>query len=227
MPLSLGVAELADAARIAEIHTAAFGSNAMLLAQFPTPAVRTALKKSIELKALADIDDPKTTVLVVRDPSLETHSSNAASANEQTRERRNKEQVVAFAKWAHPVQPNENYVEPPWIWPAGTNLGVLDDWAKKTEEAQLRAVGNTPCYRLTFMGTDPSHRRRGAATTMVRWGMDRSRKDGAPAYLESTLEAASFYRNLGFVDVDKISLEYGIDGTEICSTYEEVSFLYR
>ncbi|KAI1655135.1 putative GNAT family acetyltransferase [Daldinia decipiens] len=227
MPLSLSAAEPADAARIAEIHMAAFGSNAMLLAQFPTPAVRDALKKSIELKALADIDDPKTTVLVVRDSSLELGSNSAISTdNERTRGRR-KEQVVAFAKWAHPVRLDEDYVEPPWIWPAGTNLVILNDWAKKAEAAQSRALGNTPCYRLTFMGTDPAHRRRGAATMMVRWGMEHSRKDGAPAYLESTLEAASFYRNIGFVDVDTISLEYRADGAETRSAYEEVSFLYR
>ncbi|KAI1651643.1 putative GNAT family acetyltransferase [Daldinia loculata] len=220
MPL-LSVAELADAARIAEIHMTAFGSNAMLLAQFPTPAVRNALKKSIEMKALADIDDPKTTVLVVRDSSLELHSSNTISAdNEQTHEHR-KEQVIAFAKWAHPVRLDEDYIEPPWIWPTGTNLGILNDWAKKTEAAQSRALGDTPCYRLLFMGTDPAYQRRGAATMMVRWGIEHSRKDGAPAYLESTLEAASFYRNLGFVDVDRISLEYRVDGAETRSIYEE------
>lgn len=54
-----------DAPRIAEIHMAAFGPNAMLHAQFPTPAIRQGLQISIENKALADIDDPKTTVLVV------------------------------------------------------------------------------------------------------------------------------------------------------------------
>ncbi|KAF3067125.1 hypothetical protein GL218_08902 [Daldinia childiae] len=228
MPLSLSVAELTDAARIAEIHMAAFGSNAMLLAQFPTPAVRNALKKSIELKALADIDDLKTTVLVVRDSSSELHNNSTISGdNEQTYERRRKEQVIAFAKWSHPVRLDEDYVEPPWIWPTGTNLDILNDWAKKTEAAQSRALGNTPCYRLTFMGTDPAYQRRGAATMMVRWGIEHSRKDGAPAYLESTLEAAPFYRNLGFVDVDNISLEYQVDGTEERSIYEEVSFLYR
>jgi hypothetical protein len=64
-PLLMRLATRQDAPRIAEIHMAAFGTNAMLLAQFPTPAIRQALQISIENKALADIDDPKTTVLVV------------------------------------------------------------------------------------------------------------------------------------------------------------------
>lgn len=63
--LSLRTAIPEDASRIAEIHMAAFGSNAMLHAQFPTPAIRKRLQTSIEEKALADIRDPKTTVLVV------------------------------------------------------------------------------------------------------------------------------------------------------------------
>ena len=53
-----------DAPRIAEIHMVAFGPNAMLHAQFPTPAIRKRLQTCVEHKALADIDDSKTTVLV-------------------------------------------------------------------------------------------------------------------------------------------------------------------
>ncbi|KAI1798668.1 putative GNAT family acetyltransferase [Daldinia bambusicola] len=211
MPLSLTIADRADAARIAEIHIATFGWNAMFLAQFPTPAVRNDVKHSIELKALADIEDPKTTVLVVRDSSLEPQNSSA----------------ISFAKWTHPVWPGEGYVEPPWVWPVGTDFDILNDWARKTEEAQLRALGNIPCYRLTFMGTDPAYQRRGAASMMVRWGMERSRIDHAPAYLESTLEAAPFYRKLGFTAVEKISLEYRIHGSDTLRTYEEVSFIYN
>jgi len=45
---------------------AAFNPNAMLLAQFPTPEARRGLLESIRVKALADIADPKISVLVVR-----------------------------------------------------------------------------------------------------------------------------------------------------------------
>lgn len=44
---------------------AAFKHNAMLHAQFPTPTIRKSLQTCIEDKALADINDPKITVLVV------------------------------------------------------------------------------------------------------------------------------------------------------------------
>jgi hypothetical protein len=63
--LQLRPATHKDAARIAEIHMAAFKQNAMLHALFPTPAIRRSLQIEIEDKAQADIDDPKISVLVV------------------------------------------------------------------------------------------------------------------------------------------------------------------
>lgn len=148
MSLTLAFAECEDATRIAEIHMAVFGSNAMLLAQFPTPTTRDGLRKSIELKALADIDDSRTTVLVIRF-SIPESPSNAAEVgkNEPSCERLPRGKVIAFAKWAHPVSIEEDYTEPSWIWPAGTDLKIVKDWSEVAEQAQSRAVGNTSCYR--------------------------------------------------------------------------------
>lgn len=150
MPLLLMPALCADAGRIAEIHMAAFSSNAMLRAQFPMPALRESLQNTIELKALADIDDPKTTVLVVRDvPDNETDQAQHESLTRELNgaNARLRDPVVAFAKWSHPVADGEDYTEPPWLWPKGTNWEVLESWTKKTEEAQQRALGQRPCYR--------------------------------------------------------------------------------
>lgn len=63
--LQMRAAVLYDALWIAEIHMAAFGCNAMLHAQFPNLAIHKELQTCIKDKALADITDPKTTVLVV------------------------------------------------------------------------------------------------------------------------------------------------------------------
>lgn len=129
MPLRMSPASQSDASRIAAIHMAAFGTNAMLLAQFPTPTVRERLQLCIAAKALADIRDPKTAVLVVRDDE----SGNG--------------EVVSFAKWSLPVREGETYVEAPWVWPEGTNLEVLDRWTRVVEGAKERVVGEGACYR--------------------------------------------------------------------------------
>ena len=128
MPLNLLEAEEVDAERISEIHMAAFGPNVMLQAQFPTPVIRDQLKICIAAKALADIRDEKTAVLVVRDEE---------SQNE----------IISFAKWHLPVSQSEAYEEPPWLWPDGTDLAVLDAWTEIVEAAKQTILGDQLCYR--------------------------------------------------------------------------------
>lgn len=128
MPLHVCPASETDAPRIAAVHMAAFGANAMLLAQFPTPTIRERLQICIATKALADIRDAKTAVLVVRDDE-------------------NGNDVVGFAKWSLPVWEGEVDAEPPWLWPEGTDLEVLDRWTGVVEGAKERVVGEGPCYR--------------------------------------------------------------------------------
>jgi hypothetical protein len=149
MPLKLCTATPADAPRIAEIHMLAFGSNKMLRAQFPTPAIRAALQKCIEDKALADIEDPKISVLVVRELlSEEQEVVKDERGDVGMGEVVPKEgKVISFAKWSHPIEEGENYVEPPWVWPEGTNLEVLENWGREIDEAYDRVLGATPCYR--------------------------------------------------------------------------------
>ncbi|TPX09086.1 uncharacterized protein E0L32_001652 [Thyridium curvatum] len=67
-----------------------------------------------------------------------------------------------------------------------------------------------PCWILMHLVTRPSQRRRGAAGMLVRWGMDRARETGAPAYLEAGVQGMPVYEKFGFVpvgDVRRVSLE--------------------
>jgi len=75
---------------------------------------------------------------------------------------------------------------------------------------------------LTFIGTDPLHERRGAATSLIRWGLDRCAKNKIPAYLESTLSAAPIYEKLGFKTAERLSIV--LEGPVI---YEEACCLYE
>ncbi|KAH8901507.1 putative GNAT family acetyltransferase [Thozetella sp. PMI_491] len=214
MPVSLEMrlATGADAPRIAEIHMAAFSSNAMLHAQFPTPEIRQGLQRSVEAKARADIDDPRTTVLVV----LSSAGSEQGDGI-----------IISFAKWCHPVLPGEDYVEPDWIWPEGTDLTILDAWTAKTQEAQRGTLGDTPCYRLTFIGTDPAYNGRGAASLLLKWGIAQSNLSRWPIYLESTVEAVPFYRKHGMAEGETISFPTYVDASGNTEIYSETVFTYR
>ena len=113
---------------------AAFGTNAMLLAQFPHPTVREKLQTCIAAKALADIADPNIAVLVVR--------NDVDGADE----------VISFAKWNLPARRGEVCVEAPWLWPEGTDKGVLEEWSGIMEEAKGRVLGEEDCYRESDLG---------------------------------------------------------------------------
>lgn len=81
---------------------------------------------------------------------------------------------------------------------------------------------------LSFIGTDPQHERRGAASMLIQWGLERSNRDNIPIALESTLVAWPLYQKLGFQDEKNISMVLeglGEDGKSI--TYEEKSLIYR
>ncbi|GFG20805.1 GNAT family N-acetyltransferase [Aspergillus udagawae] len=207
MAFTLDTAREADAPRIADIHMAAFHTNGMLLAQFPTPAVRKGLWTSLVNKAIKEIRDPQWEVLVVR----EDHGL-----------------VVSFAKWCLPVSESTLYEEEPWLWPEGTNMAILTAWTEKVEQAADEIMGRTPCYRLSFIATDPSYARRGAGSLLVNWGIERSKKENLPIALESTLDAVPFYQRLGFQAEAHISMPLeGIvkDGESVL--YEEECLVYR
>lgn len=59
---------------------------------------------------------------------------------------------------------------------------------------------------LTFIGTVPQYERRGAATALIQWGLERCCESGTPAYLESTLDAVSLYERLGFKTMHRVSI---------------------
>lgn len=129
MTFELRSATTSDASCIADIHMAAFGRNPLLLAQFPTSEIRHQLRSCIAEKATNDICDPNVIVLVVQDQ---------------------KGRVVSFAKWSMPVSAEAAAMglgaEAPWMWPKGTNLGVLDQWTEMAEGAKRKALGDRPTY---------------------------------------------------------------------------------
>ncbi|GMF81483.1 unnamed protein product [Aspergillus oryzae] len=51
---------------------------------------------------------------------------------------------------------------------------------------------------LDIIGTHPAARRRGVATMLVNWGLERAREDGLEVYLSSTQEGRFVYERLGF-----------------------------
>lgn len=78
------------------------------------------------------------------------------------------------------------------------------------------------------MATDPAYERRGAASMLLQWGIDRGRSEHVPVYLESTIEAAALYERNHFRSEDGFSMVLkgmGRDGEPV--TYSEMCFVLR
>ncbi|KAH7403429.1 amidase signature domain-containing protein [Cadophora sp. MPI-SDFR-AT-0126] len=210
MVLQLFQACLPDADRIATIHLEAFDSNPLLHAQFPTPASLKSLLPILSgetLRAIQNAQDTKA-ILVVKDTELEGD-----------------EQIIAFAKWDLPTETKTELHEGV-TWPEDCQQEWLVRYHELAEAAKDRVVGDAKCYRLTFVGTLPKHRGRGAGTMLSEWGVEKAKQDKVPIYLESTIPASSLYRRLGFVSLDGLSMLLpgnGPDGGP--NIYEELGML--
>ena len=80
---------------------------------------------------------------------------------------------------------------------------------------------------LNFIATLPNHERRGAASLMINWGLERSKAENIPAALESTMNAAASYERLGFRPERNIStMLVGLKEDGQVVHYEETCFVF-
>ncbi|KUJ20308.1 amidase signature enzyme [Mollisia scopiformis] len=212
MVLQLSAANVADVDEIAAVHLAAFDSNILLHAQFPTSTSLDVLRFYLSQEMLASIQGGRQSgkaVFVVRD----------TEANDK---------IVSFAKWDLPgpaaESPNLSVQDITCI--EGCNKEYLDQYVSKAEAAKFRVVGNKPCYRLTFVGTLPKYQGRGAGRLLTEWGLEKAKQESMPIYLESTISAARLYRRLGFTALDGLSMSLpGRSSEGGPNVYEEVGML--
>ncbi|KAI4705190.1 hypothetical protein J4E81_000070 [Alternaria sp. BMP 2799] len=212
MPVSISPAQPKDAVDIAALHVQAFSSNALMRAIYPTPAIWAALQGCVEEKILADMKEPKITVLVAK------HTDEAEVREEQGK-------TVGYAVWCHPIKAEEqDWKLPTWKLPEGTDWNVLKPWLAAAGKTVEEVIGHTPHYGLDLMwlAVSPDYSRMGIGTLLLRWGMDLCEKEGVPVYLDSTVEAAqTFYQKAGFIERGRIRLV--VNG----EMYEEVAFVYE
>jgi GNAT superfamily N-acetyltransferase len=245
MPFRLEVAQPHDAPRIAQIHMDAFSSNALICAIHAADKGLRDLRKAVEKKVLADMEDVKTTVLIVRYIS----EGAAASENDVAIESSSNSDVIGFAKWTHPIYPGENCVPPSWNLPESTDPRVLGPWRVQVEKVEKAIIGQTPRYgqylypnlvslqssdnltlppELTYLAVDARYARQGAGRMIVQWALDLCEAEGCLAYVESTVEAVPFYEKMGFVAAGSISLDIaGMRGQGGVEVYQEIGCIYR
>jgi hypothetical protein len=132
MVLQLSRATPEDVDEIADVHLAAFDSNTLLHAQFPTPVSLEALRSYLSQEALTSIGVGSKAILVVRDTDVGERGK-----------------IVSFAKWDLPVvaQDSLNVVFPDIMGVEGCNKEYLERYSALAEATKKRVLGSGACYR--------------------------------------------------------------------------------
>jgi len=128
--------------------------------------------------------------------------------------------IAAYAQWGFSSQawkkdrelsPNKD-LKPP----KGTNLRLRQKYGAMLAEMDARNLPKEKHFVLMNLVTAPSFRRKGAASQLVRWGLERADREGVIVVLDSSPHGLPLYKTLGFVEVDRIELdlaEFGGEGT--------------
>jgi len=130
MVLQLSDAAPGDAERIASVHLAAFDSNVLLHAQFPTPESLAVLHSILSQEMLQTIQNVQVSgkaIMVVRD----TEADN---------------QIISFAKWDLPNLSNDGH-HVGAAWHVDTRQDLLYLYHEKADQAKERVIGDKMCYR--------------------------------------------------------------------------------
>ncbi|KAK4190856.1 hypothetical protein QBC35DRAFT_377081 [Podospora australis] len=198
-----------DAARIADIHVAAMYSNPLLHAQFPTPESLRALTSFLEADIAGAIRNAATGILVAQDPETGV--------------------IAGFIRWTSPSHPEDVKLESGDLqYLEGCRREFLDGYTSVAEAAKDRSVGDKPCYRISFVCTDPAYQGRGAGTLLTRKLLEMAEDDRLSVYLESTKVAVPMYEKLGFQAIDAFQMQIPRPGdTELSETYEEVCTIWH
>jgi hypothetical protein len=133
MMFQLEVARPEHAPRITQIHIDAFGTNAIVRAIHAADRGFQELCKAIERKALADMADSNTTVLIARNAG-----GNADDLSN----------IIGFAKWVAPIHPEEQHFTPPWDLEKTADWEILGPWIEIAQKVEDEIIGNTPHWGM-------------------------------------------------------------------------------
>ncbi|KAK4988218.1 hypothetical protein LTR66_007375 [Elasticomyces elasticus] len=129
--------------------------------------------------------------------------------------------IVAFARWIAPQQNGDlNRKWPNVTAEGGWDMAIAEPFFGGMEKNREHLMGSRPHWFLELLGTDPEYQRQGLGALLVKWGCDRSDKQGLESYLDASEKGRPFYReHHGFEDRAVVELPKRPE------TYGE--FLYR
>ncbi|KAI0007273.1 hypothetical protein F4779DRAFT_592571 [Xylariaceae sp. FL0662B] len=78
-------------------------------------------------------------------------------------------------------------------------------------EAHRPSYGSKPHLLISFCFVHSAHRRRGAASLMLKWGTEKADKLGLEAFVESAETSRSTYEKHGFYVIDDLNMDAQVE----------------
>ncbi|KAL2881017.1 hypothetical protein SGCOL_003672 [Colletotrichum sp. CLE4] len=181
MPVKLRPATPADGPALASIYLSAFHDNPVALTSFPaTSEVREFLAKSFA----EEMSEHRFQWLIITDPDFE-----------------DPDLPIACAKWVRPAGPNDTNIEPPPpvdVWPKEGNPEFASHFFGSIGRKHAEIMGEVRHWYLELLICRTEHQGKGAASPLLRWGVEKADKEGRMAFLESMPLAKGIYEKYGF-----------------------------
>ncbi|KAH7165779.1 acyl-CoA N-acyltransferase [Dactylonectria macrodidyma] len=179
MTFQMRKAVSADIPALCAVYFSAF-SDTMIGRQVFPPGSKASLEFWTE-SLTKDLEDANFEVLV-----MTTHSEDDSD-----------EVIVGYAKWVRPGTPVE--MPPPAdAWPQDGNPGLAVEFFGGLAAAHSRTMDGRPHWYLELIGVRKEWMGKGAASPLMRWGVDRADEDGLPCFLEATPNGRGMYEKYGF-----------------------------
>ncbi|KAK3896779.1 acyl-CoA N-acyltransferase [Staphylotrichum tortipilum] len=199
--LAVKPVEHADVSQCIAMRIAALGS---LVIGRPPPY--PGYVDEAEAAVHANLDDPDTFVrhLKVVDPADES-------------------EVMAYAKWelyltGRSKESLENLKKPMSEEDKTVDqYGALREAAHEYFCTRNGEMGKRPHLLLALLVTAEKHRRQGAGSLLVQWGLEKQKETDLNCYLQASAQGRSLYSHYGFQDIDTVVFDlekYGLKGVE-------------
>ena len=123
------------------------------------------------------------------------------------------ETLVACGEWYIYPKPRspEKAHKPNYLLTAEWLKGEQGEKARKmyssVNEARNRWLSGRGHATFLFLATDEAWRRQGAATAIVKWGLEKCAEFGIPAWLEASPQGRPVYEKLGFELAEEVDMD--------------------
>ncbi|KAL4950654.1 acyl-CoA N-acyltransferase [Aspergillus filifer] len=127
--------------------------------------------------------------------------------------------IAGFALWKFfedNSDPNATGEGKKTEWPASSDAALCDSFFSGCDRERRRAIGDQPHYYLSMLAVDPAYGRQGLGGKLLKWGLDRSDREGKITFISSSPTGRGLYEKHG---------ARAVNNYEVVPGYRETSMI--